>query len=217
MALIQDGSPAMMRSEKNNLYTLLPVTPPSPKIASTSTKMETFDLILNSQISEFNIPFALSSIKSFDTGNNAVAILLNNGALWLYDYSGNPITQIAHSAKQMQFSDDNTKLMYQDNDGKTFVYLMEDDLADLNSTKGQSIRLGLVDSQNIRSIWWFPDSFHLILQYPDKIAVAEVTTSEPNNQFNIAKNQGSTFYDSPSKNLYLLSNETLTVYNIGSL
>jgi hypothetical protein len=216
-SVIQESSPTMMRSERNNLYLLMAAPAISKKIASTSTLMDTFDLVLNNKISEITLPLESETIKDFEIGNGAFAILLNNGTLWLYDYSGTPIVQIAHSAKQMEFSDDKTKLMFQDEDGKTFVYLMEDELASLDSRKGQTIRLSIINPQNTDRIWWFPDSFHLILQYPDKIVLAEVTLKEPNNHFLITPYQGNPYYDSTSKKLYILSNGTLTSYDIGAL
>ncbi len=217
LSLIEGGSLSMIRSERNNLYLLVPSPPISKKIASTSTLMDTIDLVLNNKISEITLPVASESIKDFDIGNNLIAVLQNNGALWLYDYSGNPMVQIAHSAKLMAFSDDNTKLMFQDEDGKTFVYLMDDELASLDSRNGQTVRLGIIDPQNVKNIWWFPDSFHLILQYPDKIVLAEVTLKEPNNHFLITPYQGNLYYDKDSKKLYVLSDGILTLYNIGAL
>ena len=217
LSLIEGGNPAMIRSERNNLYLLIPVPAISKKIASTSTLMDTIDLVLNNKISEITLPMPSESIKDFDIGNDSIAILQNNGALWLYDYSGNPIIQIAHSAKQMAFSDNRMKLMFQDEDGKTFVYLMEDELASLNSKKGQTIQLSIIDPQNIKNILWFPDSYHLILQYPDKIVLAEVTLNEPNNHFLITPYQGDIYYDKSSEKLYILSDGNLSAYDIGAL
>lgn len=217
LSSIQDGSASIIRSERNNLYVLMPTPPISPKISSTSTQLEIIDLVLNNKISEVKLPLISSSIKDFRIGNDVVALLLNNGALWLYDYSGKPVVQIAHSAKQIEFSEDKTKLMYQDKDGKIFAYLMEDELVSLDSKKGQAVRLSIIDSQKIQNIWWFPDSFHLMLQYPDKIVLAEVTSKEPNNHFLISPYRGSAYYDSASKKLYFLENGILTLYDIGAL
>jgi len=223
--VIKKESSNFIKLKKNNLYILSPTEflskTTSTSTNSTSTKLSIFDLILNSQISEIQIPFNWSTIKDFEITSDYIAILLKDGALWLCDPAGNPLNQIAHWAKQFKFSDDGTKLIYQDNDGKTFVYLTKDELIALNSKKGQVIRLGLIDSQKIKNIWYLPDSFHLILNYPDKISIAEITNFEPNNQFKIISqdNQDSAdvFYDNDLKYLYILSQGTLYVYDIKEL
>jgi hypothetical protein len=217
---IKDSPLIIAKKEKNTLYMLFEETlssSQSSKKSLTSTKVQIFDLILNRETSNFPLPIETSSIKDFDFGDNIIAVLLKNGALWLYDLEGKPIAQIGHSVNQIKFSDDKTKLMYQDFDGKIFVYLTKDELVALNLKKDQNLRLEIINPQNIQKIWWFQDSFHLIFQYPDKIALAEVTTSHPNNHFNIAITKGDAYYDNYSKTLYVLLEKTLKLFDIKSL
>ena len=202
---IQSGTIGQVEIDGNNLYAI--VQNPASKTIKTSlapqtapSKITTYDLALNSQASEFQLPFDNSQIIDIGIGNGLTTILLSNGALYAYDSSGEQLYQIAHSAQRMVFSDDKSKLFFQDKDGKTFVYPFDDEQAVLDAPKNTSIRLRLVDTGHIANIWWYPDSFHLILQYPDKITVSEVTQKNPNENFPLTQCLGKCILFLPGKN-----------------
>jgi hypothetical protein len=218
MTLIQDGATDITKIDGNNLY--LAVQSPTAKKTSgplssvAPSKIVIYDLVLGSKVTEFILPFQSKQISDLDIGNNLIALLINDGSLYLYNNSGKQISQIAHSAKKMGISDDKTKIFFQDNDGKTFVYLFDEEQTTLDSPQYTTIRLNLIDVSHINNIWWYPDSFHLILAYPDQIYLAEVTVKDPNNRFSFEKYSGSVFYSQPNKMIYNLDSGTITTLDI---
>jgi len=218
---IQEGVIGAVEIDGNNLYAVIQnqtvrtkISPASPVAPS---KISVFDLVLNSKVSEFSLPYQSSQIKAIDAISGSTAILLSNGSLYLYDSSGKQTLQIAHSAQKMAVSDDKSKIFFQDNDGKTFVYLLDEELMTLDTKKDSTLRLMLVDAAHIESVWWFSDSFHLLLQYPDKITLAEVTSKDPNENFLILNSQGNVFYSPARKTLYVLNAGNLTGIDANAL
>lgn len=219
---IQIGTIGQVKIDGNNLYAVVQNVPQkTSKIPSTSSvapsKITTYDLVLNSQASEFQLPFSSSQITDIGIGNGIITVLLSDGALYAYDSSGSQLYQIAHSAQKMLFSQDKTKLFFQDMDGKTFIYTFDDEQTTLDVPKNTSVRLKLVDTGHISNIWWYPDSFHLILQYPDKITVSEVTQQNPNENFTITDTTGNAFYSAEEKTLYILDSGVITLLDISKI
>lgn len=200
---------------ENNLIYISP-TPQATSTKATSTKSQIviYDLTLNSQARVQILPFDGSLTKDIQSSGNYITTRLSNGSLWLYNTSDGSFTQIAHSTKDASFSPDGRKLFYQDSDGKSFAYLFNDEIVDLDSIKGNAIRLNFVDASKTEKIWWFSDSFHFILQYPSDIYIAELTKSEPNNRFRLIPKTGTIYYDSQKDIVYNLSTSTLSVWNL---
>ena len=220
MTTIQEGVVSDIKIDGNNMYIIIQNTASKTIDLSSSaapSKVVIYDLILGSKITEFMLPFQSKQITDMDSGNNTVALLLSDGSLFLYDNSGKQLSQIAYLAKRMSISDDKSKIFFQDNDGKTFVYLFDDEISSLGAPKGSTIHLELVDISHINNIWWYPDSFHLIIAYPDKIYLAEVTTMDPNNRFPIANAQGYNFYSQQNKTIYNLNSGDLSSLDISGI
>lgn len=217
MTAIQEGAVSDVRIDGNNIYMIVsnPGTKPiAPASSVAPSRIVIFDLVLGSKITEFMLPFQASQIADLDAGNNLVSLLLTNGSLYLYDNSGKQISQIAHLARRMAVSDDKTKVYFQDTDGKTFVYLLDEELIALDSKQYSTLKLQLVDASHITGIYWYPDSFHLMLVYPDQIYLAEVTSKDPNNRFPIIKMSGVDFYSQNNKMIYNLDAGILSTLDI---
>ncbi len=217
---IQIGKIDSVSIQNNNLYALLENPIPKKSLNTTSSppsKIITYDLSLNSKVLEFNLPYGASSIVKFAPINNVVILLLSDGALYAYDFSGNQLYQIAHSAKMFSVSDDKNKIFFQDKDGKSFVYTFDDEKQFLDASQNISIGLKLIDTLNIDQVWWYPDSFHLILEYPNKITVAEVTQKNPNENFTLVNSFDEAFYSSTNKILYTIKSGTLNFWDISKI
>jgi hypothetical protein len=208
ISAIQEGTIGTVRIDGNNLYAVIqnpPVkTKTSPASSSAPSKISVFDLVLGSKISEFSLPFQTDQIKTLDVSNDSVAMLLSNGSIFLYDLAGKQTAQIAHSARKASVSEDNSKLFFQDSDGKVFVYLFNEEFVPLGAAKNSTLRLMLVNSAHIENVWWFTDSFHILVQYPDKIMLAEITSKDPNEHFPITASLKNVFYSPLTKTLYTL-------------
>jgi hypothetical protein len=167
----------------SNLYFTAPSATSTSLTGTASATLEVFDLALNRLASSYNLPFEQNQIASLDALTESFfAILLDNGALWLYDASNQQMNQIAHSAQSVSFSPDKKKVLFQDKNGQVFIYFLADDGDVLDKGAGQTVRLGLVNAARITHIVWFKDSYHLLVHYPDKITFAEISSLEPINQ-----------------------------------
>ena len=130
--------------------------------------------------------------------------------LWLGTPGKSGLVKLAHDAAFASFSPDETKLFFQDNDGKAFVYLLSDDKAGLEATKGTTIPLSLINAGRIEKRWWYKDSYHLFLLYQDgSLVFAEITDQEPNNHYTIARNINDVIYEEHANALYGLVNENV--------
>jgi len=191
-------TPSAFVVEKNNLYVLNSSTATS----TTQTTLSTIDLTLNSIVTEKTLDFPAKNIVSFSVQSGLATLLLDNGDLWITSASSkNAPIQIAHDAIFGAISPDAKKIVFQDSTKKVFTHLLEDDITALNMKKGISFQLGLVNIAAIQSIWWFDDSYHLVVSYPGKTVLAEVSAQEPNNQF-VLRETSSSLFDFQSKLLY---------------
>lgn len=206
---IHEGSVQFFTIRNNNLYSVY--SPITKKVVTTST-LEIFDLVLNNKVSQIEMPFSSDKITDVYMNGGQIFVLEKGGSLSAK--LDNKFVQIAHSAKKMALAPDNSKLFYQDIDGKIFVYLLRDELITLDAVKNSSLHLSIENSSKISSISWFYDNYHLICTYPDQIVLAEVTNKEPNNHFVLLKNTQNIFYDQNNKLIYSVDQKTLTVHDI---
>lgn len=147
---------------------------------------------INSQASStiaFPTPRMLSDISFITIKNDIVAYGTKDKALWIYNTRKQEEKMIASDATSALFSPDAKKLLYRESSGKTHIYFIEDELETANARAGDDIPLELINAPSIRDIFWYQDSAHLILLYPTRVTLAEITNIEPNNQF--------TLYDGP--------------------
>lgn len=179
----------------------------TPALADT---LSVIDLTLNTVGSTVVLPLTTATIKDVSFSNNRLALLFDNGDVYIQEIAGADMLKIAHDAQRIQFSPDGTKILYQDIDGKTFVRLLGDDVVSLDAQKGSTFRVALIDASRIKDVWWHWDSYHLIIRYPNKITLAEITRTEPNNHSTLTQATGMTWYDQSTKALYILSENKLT-------
>lgn len=206
---------------QNNLYVAGPKIVTTTDIATSSDKrpqtdITIYDLSLSSQAGTVHLPFDPNTISNIAISPSMIAILLQNGQLFLYDQNEKSLRSIADAVHQVKFSPDGGKLLYQDKDGKVFVYFVQEDIASLDRQAGDKMQLALIDIAHIQNIVW-NDGYHLVLTYPNKITLAEISPFQPNNQYPLFTNTASTT-DTFFKNrtLYAKTGDFLKQYQIGS-
>lgn len=133
-------------------------------------------------------PLASTSVVDVDAWGDEIGFLLSDGTLVMYNKAEKTTQTISTQVTKFAFSPDGKKLLYQEKDGKILVYFIEGEVEILDAQKKETLRLQIVDASNIQEIWWYTDSFHILLKYPEKIVLAEVTKSEPNNHFTVYNN-----------------------------
>ncbi len=157
-----------------------------------------------------------TNTANFEVRGQYQALLLKSGELFLYDTTQATTTQLSSHAKYFSFSPDGRKFLWQDTTGEVFVYMLDNDLEALNARQGDIISLHLIDTANIQHLWWYTDSYHLLLAYPNTVTLAEVSTIDPNNAFPVASGSYQDIAYVQQKNtLLLLGNDgTLTTINL---
>lgn len=214
---ITTSSITFFKKDGNNLLVVSsnkPI-PPSKKgtktIATTTPdQLAIIDLTLNAVGSTITLPQQEGKIKDVLVSNNRYIFLFDNGDMYIKENPSAQEQKIAHNAQRAIFSPNGTKVLYQDYDGKIFVRLLEDDIIALDTEKNAIIRLAIIDAGRIKNIWWHWNSYHIIIQYPQKITLAEVTKTEPNNHTTIVQTTATIWYDQSIKALYALSENKLT-------
>lgn len=174
------------------------------------------DLSLKKEIERINLPFEIAKISEIKASKNYISVILEDGELFLINNSDKKMQKIATSAKESIFSPGETKMLYQDIDGKVFIYMLEDDEISLNATEEDKIKLWIADSESIKNIKW-SDEYHLVIEYPNKINFAEVDYRAFNNQFSLYKNTGEdeiNFFSTDKNTLYIKKAGTIFYYKL---
>lgn len=202
----------------NNVYALTTTTTPAMGTstpASDATIVSVFDLSLAKIVQSYPLAIPTSSaVVGADFSSSRAALILKDGSLLVYSLSNNTYIRIADTVKAAVFSPDGSRLLYQDQDGKIFAYLFNDDIVALNTPANTAVRLSILETARVSKLWWAFDQYHILCAYPDKTTVAEITQSEPNEQFAIASGAGNPWYDDGSQTLFMMASSTLTAYNL---
>jgi len=221
-SLLQDGIIYFNAVDKNNLYsvaersiktTTLVNKKSVTKTIATST-LEIIDLSLAQKAGTIVTPFDSTDIIDFGNSSSRYFYLLKNGSLYIQDKSSNQFTLIAQKAVSASFSPNENKILFQDQDGKIFVFLFEDDIVNFDMKKGEQLKLNIPDVTKIKNITWYKDSYHIVFQYPQKLYIAEITKTEPNNNFKISDKVTDPYYNKKNSTWYYLNEGKITYIEI---
>ena len=216
--IMQSPSLAWWGVRNNNIYAITATTTPAVGTStppSSAALISVFDASLAKIAQTYTLAIpASSTIVSADISSSRAALIFKDGSLVVYAFADGSYTRIADAAKLALFSPDGSRLLYQDQDGKTFVYLFDDDIVALNAPSKTALRIGVAEAARITTFSWALDEYHVLCAYPDKITIAEITQSEPNEQFTVATGTKNSWYDDSAKTLFTIASNTLTAYDL---
>lgn len=137
-------------------------------------------------------PLAIIESEKIEIDNWAVsinssniAVLMKNNELLLIR-SGQPVKTISSAAQNFSFSPDNKKLAYGETNGQLKIYFLEDFNQDINKKSGEEVVLENLTVNASTQIFWYKDSYHLIIQSGEEIMFAEI---DDRDKFNVFKYQ----------------------------
>lgn len=137
-------------------------------------------------------PLAIIESEKIEIDNWAVsanssnlAVLMKNNELLLIR-SGQPVKTISSAAQNFSFSPDNKKLAYSEISGQLKIYFLEDFNQDINKKLGEEVVLEDLTVDASAQIFWYKDSYHLIVQNREELMFAEI---DDRDKFNIFKYQ----------------------------
>ncbi|MFA6136024.1 MAG: hypothetical protein WC705_01560 [Candidatus Paceibacterota bacterium] len=211
---IKEGILEKMTVARNNLY-LVELPTKQKNSTSTDSFITTTDLNLIEETRRIKLPFNGNQIENIDVSQNYQLFILKDGSIWFYNNKDENFFQLAHSGKTAKISPDEKKVFYQDKDGKSFIYFIEDEIVTLEKKKGEIMKIEIIDALKTKQIEWLDDSFHFIIDYSSKtLDISDLSIYKPANKFTIKNNPGSWVYDKEEEVVYLLKEGKISSVNL---
>jgi len=133
---------------------------------------------------------------------NQVAVLQDDGALYLYEVAGNQLKKLADDVKSFKFTNDLTAVAAVENNALEIIPL----------GKGSYYKFNLPDIKTAKEAVWYFDNNHLFVGYPNEIKFLDLNDGAVQNFLTVA---GSRLfeYDEKTNTLYFTANNNL--YSLG--
>jgi hypothetical protein len=133
------------------------------------------------------------------TADKKIAVLQNDGRLYLYDSSGNVLNKLADDVKDFSLADDDSAVAVLENSSLEII--------PLNQNQNYR-RFNLPERETIKNTQWYADNNHIFISYPDRVSFLDLNDGGLSNFPTIA--QGTTSaYDSDANRFYILKNDGL--------
>ncbi|RJQ29694.1 hypothetical protein C4571_00985 [Candidatus Parcubacteria bacterium] len=132
--------------------------------------------------------------------NGALWILQDSGELYFYDRKNETISKAASDVKDFEFAEDGSKLAALGNRSLE-IFGLED--------TSDYWRFNLPDTENIKKLEWYKDSYHLFVHYPDRVRFLNLDDQGQKNFLTVAET-GTGHYDSTQNEFYFLEGGLLS-------
>ncbi len=106
-------------------------------------------------------------------------------------------------------SPDNKKIAFFNKNGEINIYFLEDYRFGIDKKAGDTIKLNVFENQNIKNIFWYKDSYHLLVEYENGLDFVEIDNRLPTNKYSIIENAVGSYYDLKSNKLYFIQENKL--------
>ncbi|MEK9168300.1 MAG: PEGA domain-containing protein [Patescibacteria group bacterium] len=138
---------------------------------------------------------------------NSPAYALNSFNLILK--TENIIAQFPNS--QIILSPDNKKIAFFNKAGDVNIYFLEDYRFGINKKAGDVINLNLYEGKTIKNIFWYKDSYHLLVEYEGKVDFIEIDDRAPINKYTLIDSSAppAINYDLKSNKIYFLADKNI--------
>jgi hypothetical protein len=145
---------------------------------------------------------------AFSKSNTRIAFLDDRDNLFIYERSLKELKSIAEKIKDFRFSPDSKKIAVLTETGKIEIIFLENYHQDFTMATGEKIELNLnITMFNIVNFDWLPQiPDYLVINYSDKMIIAETDPRPPLNWWLLTKNVSNFSFDTKN-NLYLFQND----------
>ena len=218
---------------RSNLETIATSTPPAwivsnsnlyylKEDAARKLYLASFNLIVKTENLLAGLPSSTPGSKAtaieISASGKKIALLDNLGDLYLFDQQLRNFEKIAHDARLLSFSPDSNKIAFLDYSNKLNILFLED--SNLNNFKSAGEKVEFILEEEMLSIDWYKDSYHLLLTKTDKedrllsasikLELMEIDDREPTNRFPLLEAQTDRFFYNPNSGfIYFLENSKL--------
>lgn len=178
------------------------------KLQTANYTLNSLNLITKAETKIFNLP---NSIDSFNVSNSKDKITLIDSLsdFYIADIQTKELKQITSNVKLAVFAPDNKKIAFLDNNNKLNVYYIEDWYKNSQKQKGDVASFDLKNEEAIKNIYWYKDSYHLFVEYPDSVNFIEIDDRLPINQYSLIEKFQSAYYDFGGELLYFIQGDDL--------
>lgn len=170
-------------------------------------EIRSFNLLLKTNDLKFELPEELASQKTSEiySNGNAIFILFQNGALYIFNQQNPTGLKIADSVKKSIISPDNKKLAFWGNNGELNIYFIEDYQTEIIKKSGDITTLKEYKEPGIKNVFWYKDSRYLIIETAkNAIEFIEIDDRQPINKYTISEDSFNLGYNQNSNRLYFI-------------
>ena len=167
----------------------------------------TFSLIFKTKTSlnDLNTEIPKTTyLTQIDATSNLATIAFSDveNGLFLFTPKEKKLKHIAENIHSFTFSPDNKKLLIKPNSGNPSVLFIEDFDGDIRKKEGDMITIALPQTDTVKTIEWYGDSYHLLVEHPSKLVITELDDRTPLNIFPLASNFIDYRYSAKEKTVY---------------
>ena len=190
-------------------------------LLTNSYVLGSFNLVSRAEDLTFELPGNLIHQKPIKVAalGNKIAVLFDNGGLYLFNQQNQDFKQIASSAEDFVFSPDAKKIAFWDKTcpvgsqtlscggGKINIYFMEDYQKGITKKAGDVISFNFypkTDGLIIKDISWHKDSSHIFVETQTSVDFLEIDDRLPINKYTLVEKASDFYYEPNSNRLYFI-------------
>lgn len=167
----------------------------------------TYNLIFKtkSPLDELNAQIGKTTyITAIDTTNNLGTVAFSDieDKLFLFTAKEKKLNEVASNTRLFSFSPDDKKLLILANSGVPSILFIEDFDGDVRKKAGDMITVAIPESGSIKTIRWYDDSYHLLMERAAELFMTELDDRKPINIFPLIKNYIDYQYDAKERTIY---------------
>jgi hypothetical protein len=139
--------------------------------------------------------------------NSFNLILKNENLIARFPPSNQP--NAASPVNRTTVSPDNKKIAFLNKNGEINIYFLEDYRWGINKKAGETVALNIFKNQKIKNIFWYKDSYHLLVEYENGLDFVEIDVRLPINKYTLSEKISNSYYDSKLNRLYFIKENKL--------
>lgn len=189
------------------------------KTKTRSQEVTLLNLIFKTKtlVSDVNVQVATTTTITTiaaTSGSNAIAFSDAKNTLFLFSQKTKTVQRIADNVLSFSFSPDNKKLMVLANDGGLSILFIEEFNGDIRKKEGDWIKITLANNEPIKTVAWYNDSYHILLEHSATLSIAELDDRKPVNIFSMLSDYMDYHYALGNNSVYFIDKQGINMFRI---
>ncbi|TRZ64470.1 MAG: hypothetical protein D4Q79_01470 [Spirochaetia bacterium] len=180
-------------------------------------EIHSFNLLLKTDDLKFELSKELAGqkISEISSNGNAIFVLFQNSALYIFNQQNPTGVKIADSVKKSVVSPDNKKLAFWDSKDGLKIYFIEDYQTEIIKKPGDITTLSAYKELGIKNVFWYKDSRYLLVETAkNAVDFIEIDDRQPINKYTLSGNSSNSYYDQNSNRLYFIKENKIRFVEI---